>query len=130
MAYGFGPSARKYEPWKSDPLFEKDAGDCVAQAGKWLGRDGFLTVPAPLQRDGEHHGCKCDACGDPPVAHEGGNERDIADQEQGNDEDMQHEVGSRLVIARVAFPLPAQQLRDPHKRPLCSSKNPRAVEIS
>lgn len=125
VAYGFQPPTRKNKSRKGDPLFEKDTRDRVDRAGERLGWHGLLPMPAALQGDRQEHRGYTSKPEDPRTHKRRDDERDIADKKYRYKEDMQHQVRSGLVITRITIPLPAQQLRNIHGRPLLPPYNQR-----
>jgi len=92
----------EHESRKGHPLFQDDPRHGVERTRERLWRHGFLSVTAPLDRKGnsrEHHGTERQ---EPPPLNQPNAKRNVADEEQRHENDVQEKIQARLVIARIS----------------------------
>ncbi len=117
FAQGSNPTPRNDEPRKRNPLLKEKARHEIDWPAEWFRRHGLEPVAPTLERD-----CHDNA----PNASEKQNEGSLdnschnnngASQEQRNGNDVDQQIGARLVILGVTIALPPQELNDAHGVP-------------
>ncbi|BAU43784.1 hypothetical protein O77CONTIG1_03616 [Leptolyngbya sp. O-77] len=73
-------------------------------------------MTTPLQGNGDECCNNADKCQPPRQPNHPANERNVANKEQRNQEDVKQQIGTHLMITSVTLPLPLKKLTKFHDR--------------
>jgi len=113
-AQGRTPAPRENEPRKRHPLFEKQASNEIDWAAERFRRNGLQAVTMTLERDGHDNAADSESACNQRQLGDGQKQGDGSAQEKWHGRDVDEQIRARLVIPRIASPLPSQQFAYAH----------------
>lgn len=118
LAKGSNPTPRDDEPRKCNPLLKEKARheiDCPAERLRWYGLE---PVAPTLERDRHDNAPQGNKKQNERTLDDCCDKNNVTNQKQRNGDDVDQQIGARLVILWIPISLPPEKLNDAHGLPM------------